>query len=95
LDISRGGGQPTRVTFGPNDFWPVWSPDGKQIACGVTENGKTSIRRRSLDGSQPEEVLYQKRRLYRRITRRLVARRKYLSLDLETKDESIRIGFCP
>ena len=26
------GGQPTRITFGPEDVWPVWSPDGKEIA---------------------------------------------------------------
>lgn len=34
-----------------------WSPDGKQIPYGVSENGKFSIPRRALDGSQPEEVL--------------------------------------
>lgn len=53
-----GGAQPTRVTFGPNCFWPVWSPDGKQIAYGVTENGSYSIRRRSLDGDGAEHTLY-------------------------------------
>jgi serine/threonine protein kinase/Tol biopolymer transport system component len=53
-----GGAQPTRVTFGPNCFWPVWSPDGKQIAYGVTENGRSSIRRRSLDGEGTEHTLY-------------------------------------
>jgi len=80
------GGQPTRVTFGPNDFWPVWSPDGKQIACGVTENGKTSIRRRSLDGSQPEEVLYQNDAYIAGSPVDWSPDGKYLSLDLETKD---------
>jgi len=54
------GGQPTRITFGPDDFWPHWSPDGKEIAYSVIENGEASIRRRPLDGSRPEETLYTK-----------------------------------
>ena len=80
------GGQPTRVTFGPNDFWPVWSPDGKQIAYGVTENGKLSIRRRSLDGSQPEEVLYQNDTYINGSPVDWSPDGKFISLDLETKD---------
>ena len=80
------GGQPTRITFGPNDFWPVWSPDGKQIAYGVSENGKNSIRRRSLDGSQPEEVLYQNDAYINGAPIDWSPDGKYLSLDLETKD---------
>ena len=80
------GGQPTRVTFGPQDFWPVWSPDGRQIAYGVNENGKTSIRRRSLDGSQPEEVLYQNEAYIAESPVDWSPDGKYLSLDVETKD---------
>jgi serine/threonine protein kinase len=79
------GGQPTRVTFGPDDSWPVWSPDGKQIAYGVTENGKFSIRRRSLDGSQPEEVLYQNDAYINGSAIDWSPDGKSLSLDLETK----------
>jgi serine/threonine protein kinase len=52
------GGQPSRLTFGPNDSFFIWSPDGKEIAYWVNENGKTSIRRRPLDGSRPEDTLY-------------------------------------
>jgi serine/threonine protein kinase len=52
------GGQATRITFGPDDFWPHWSADGREIEYSVRDNGKSSIRRRSLDGSQPEETLY-------------------------------------
>jgi serine/threonine protein kinase len=52
------GGQPSRLTFGPNDAFFIWSPDGKEIAYWVNENGKTSIRRRPLDGSRPEDTLY-------------------------------------
>jgi len=80
------GGQPTRVTFGPQDFWPVWSPDGRQIAYGVNENGKTSIRRRSLDGSQPEEVLSQNEAYIAESPVDWSPDGKYLSLDVETKD---------
>jgi eukaryotic-like serine/threonine-protein kinase len=53
------GGQPTRVTFGPNDFWAVWSPDGKELAYGVMDTDKFSIRRRPLDGEAPEETLFE------------------------------------
>jgi serine/threonine protein kinase len=80
------GGQPTRITFGPDDFWPVWSPDGKQIAYGVRENGKSSIRRRSLDGSEPEEVLYQNDAYINGSPIDWSPDGKYLSLDLESKD---------
>lgn len=52
------GGQPARITFGPEDIFPVWSPDGKEIVYIVTENGKFSIRRRPLDGRRPEETIY-------------------------------------
>jgi eukaryotic-like serine/threonine-protein kinase len=52
------GGQPSRLTFGPNDAFFIWSPNGKEIAYWVNENGKTSIRRRPLDGSRPEDTLY-------------------------------------
>ncbi|MGB8580962.1 MAG: hypothetical protein WCD47_09080 [Candidatus Sulfotelmatobacter sp.] len=80
------GGPPRRVTFGPEDFWPVWSPDGKQIAYGVSENGKNSIRLRSLDGSQPEQVLYQDDAFINGSPVDWSPDGKYLSLDLETKD---------
>jgi eukaryotic-like serine/threonine-protein kinase len=52
------GGPPARITFGPFDSYPTWSPDGKELAYFVSENGKWSIRRRPLDGSRPEETLY-------------------------------------
>jgi serine/threonine protein kinase len=80
------GGQPTRITFGPEDYWPVWSPDGKQIAYGVRENGKVSIRRRSLDGSQPEEVLYQNDAYINGSAIDWSPDGKYLSIDLESKE---------
>jgi serine/threonine protein kinase len=80
------GGQPTRITFGPDDYWPVWSPDGKQIAYGVRENGKLSIRQRFLDGSKPEEVLYQNDAYINGSPIDWSPDGKYLSLDLESRD---------
>jgi len=80
------GGPPTRITFGPDDFWPVWSPDGKQIAYGVIENGKDSIRRRSLDGRQPEEVLYQNDAYINGAPIDWSPDGKYLSLDEESRE---------
>ena len=80
------GGQATRVTFGPDDYWPVWSPDGKQIAYGVSENGTESIRRRYLDGSRPEEVLYMSDAWLFAEPIDWSPDGKFLSLDLAAKD---------
>ena len=52
------GGQPTRITFGPNAFWAAWSPDGKEMAYSMDDGSGFSIRRRSLDGQRPEEIVY-------------------------------------
>jgi len=52
------GGPPARITFGPSDSFAAWSPDGKEMAYMVTDGGKSSIRRRPLDGSRPEDTLY-------------------------------------
>jgi eukaryotic-like serine/threonine-protein kinase len=80
------GGQPTRITFGPDDYWPVWSPDGKQLAYGVREDGKVSIRHRSLDGRQPEEVLYQNDTYINGSPIDWSPDGNYLSLDLESRE---------
>jgi serine/threonine protein kinase len=80
------GGQPTRITFGPDDSWPVWSPDGKEIAYAVFENGKFSIRRRSLDGSQPEQIFYKNEIYPIGVALDWSSNGNYLSLDLEAKD---------
>jgi eukaryotic-like serine/threonine-protein kinase len=53
-----GGGVIQRLTFGPGwKSWSAWSPDGKYIAYGVANAGKTSIVRRPSDGSGAEETL--------------------------------------
>jgi Tol biopolymer transport system component len=51
------GGQPDRFTFGPDDSFPVWSPDGKELVYEARDDGKYSLRRRSLDGHTPEQVI--------------------------------------
>jgi eukaryotic-like serine/threonine-protein kinase len=84
--VPVAGGPPTRITFGPEDYWPVWSPDGKEIAYGVRENGRHSIRLRSLDGRQPEEVLYQNDAYINGSPIDWSPDGKYLSLDLESKE---------
>ena len=84
--VPVAGGPPTRITFGPEDYWPVWSPDGKEIAYSVRENGRHSIRRRSLDGRQPEEVLYQNDAYINGSPIDWSPDGKYLSLDLESKE---------
>jgi eukaryotic-like serine/threonine-protein kinase len=53
------GGQPSRLTFGPDNSFFIWSPNGREIAYRTTENGKDSVRRRPLDGSRPEDTLFE------------------------------------
>jgi Tol biopolymer transport system component len=80
------GGQPARITFGPNDAFPVWSPDGKEIVYEVRENGKYSIRRRALDGSRPEETLYENDAYVEYLPIDWSPDGKYLSMHFISKD---------
>jgi eukaryotic-like serine/threonine-protein kinase len=82
------GGQPARITFGPGDIFPVWSPDGKEMAYMVTENGKWSIRRRPLDGSRPEETLYTNDAYTFGIPIDWSPDGKYLSVHMSTRQEA-------
>ncbi len=54
------GGHPARITFGPQNVSPTWSPDSKELAYAylIFGGGNWSIRRRSLDASQPEKTIY-------------------------------------
>jgi serine/threonine protein kinase len=52
------GGQPDRFTFGPDDSFPVWSPDGKELVYEARDSDKYSLRRRPVDGHTPEQVIY-------------------------------------
>jgi eukaryotic-like serine/threonine-protein kinase len=56
--FSVAGGQPSRLTFGPDDSFAVWSSDGKDLIYEVLENGKYFLRRRPLDGHTPEQSIY-------------------------------------
>ena len=48
----------TRLTFDPGlDRFPVWSPDGQQVAYSSQQGGVASVYWRAADGSGPEEQL--------------------------------------
>jgi len=81
------GGPPARITFGPDDWFTAWSPDGKEIAYMVTENGKFSIRRRPLDGRHPEQTIYTNDAYTYLIPIDWSPDGKYLSMHLSTKQE--------
>jgi eukaryotic-like serine/threonine-protein kinase len=80
------GGQPTRITFGPDDYRGTWSPDGKEIAYAVRDNGRFSVRRRQLDGSRPEETLYETNNFLAGTVQDWSPDGNDLSLDLRSKE---------
>jgi serine/threonine protein kinase len=83
------GGPPARITFGPVNMSPTWSPDGKELAYYVLEGylGQTwSIRRRPLDGSRPEDTLYKNDALAFGIPIDWSHDGKFISMHLSTKD---------
>jgi eukaryotic-like serine/threonine-protein kinase len=47
----------TRVTFGGNNQWPIWTPDGKRITFASTRTGSAQLFWVSADGSGSEEQL--------------------------------------
>jgi serine/threonine-protein kinase len=54
-DVARGTS--TRLTSGGRNLWPVWSPDGTQIAYASSRAGSTNVYWRRADGAGPEEQL--------------------------------------
>jgi serine/threonine protein kinase len=80
------GGQPTRITFGPDDYRATWSPDGRQIAYAVYDGNKFSIHKRPLDGSNPDETVYENDKFMWATVQDWSPDGKYLSLDLLNKD---------
>jgi len=57
FDFHRGTANP--FTFGPgNDAWPVWSPDGQQVAfCSMRENGQEDVFLKPVSGGGGEQPL--------------------------------------
>ncbi|MGE5325740.1 MAG: protein kinase domain-containing protein [Deltaproteobacteria bacterium] len=56
VDVARG--VPSRFTFqGPSDGWPVWSPDGKQIAYESNRGGNLEIFVKAASGVEEEKPL--------------------------------------
>jgi eukaryotic-like serine/threonine-protein kinase len=55
LDPERGSAN--RVSFGGDDFNPVWSPDESRLAWSSGRTGTAQIFSRVVDGSLPEEQL--------------------------------------
>jgi serine/threonine protein kinase len=56
IDVARG--VPERVTSDPAiETDPVWSPDGKAIIFGSLRDGHVGLYRKTVGGSNPEELL--------------------------------------
>lgn len=89
------GGQPTRITFGPDSYRPTWSPDGREIAYAVRDDNKLSIHKRPLDGSSPDETLYEDDKFLNATLQDWSPDGKYLSLDLRNKDLLYRNWILP
>jgi Tol biopolymer transport system component/predicted Ser/Thr protein kinase len=51
IDLGRGG-IPTRLNTGSRSLYPIWSPDGTEVAFGM--GAVTNIFRKAIDGGQRE-----------------------------------------
>ncbi len=56
--VDLESGAPTKLS--ENGFYPVWSPDGSQLAYGTTRSASFDLMLRPLDMSQPERVLLER-----------------------------------
>ncbi|NEB81269.1 serine hydrolase, partial [Streptomyces sp. SID14478] len=54
--VPTGAGEPRRLTRGPADTAPAWSPDGQWIAFLRTANGPAQVWLLPADGGDPEPV---------------------------------------
>jgi Tol biopolymer transport system component len=60
LDVATGGS--TRITSSQKRegaWWPVWSPDGSQVAYVALRGGYWGLYRKASNGEATEELLYQ------------------------------------
>jgi dipeptidyl aminopeptidase/acylaminoacyl peptidase len=60
LDVATG--KSTRITANQTREgaqWPVWSPDGSQVAYGALRGGYFGLYRKASNGAGTEELLYQ------------------------------------
>ena len=74
--IDNARGIQSRVTLDPaQDSDAIWSPDGKDIVFGSTRSGHAALYRKTVDSSEPEQLLAEMDRLSRNGSDRLVARR--------------------
>ena len=56
--VDLDSGAPTKLS--ENGFYPIWSPDGTQLAYGTTRTTSFDLMLRPLDMSQPEQVLLER-----------------------------------
>ncbi len=56
--IPVNGGVGTRLTFGADAYWSVWSPDGKYVAYARREKDRMVLVRKPADRSGMEELLF-------------------------------------
>ena len=62
--VEVASGKATQLTSNQTEdkervFWPVWSPDGTQIAYVALRDGRFGLYRKTATGSGSEELLYQ------------------------------------
>jgi dipeptidyl aminopeptidase/acylaminoacyl peptidase len=55
-DDDDGGAAPRRLTNGPGDASPRWSPDGRSLLFVRPQDGKRQVWRLPVDGGEPEAV---------------------------------------
>jgi dipeptidyl aminopeptidase/acylaminoacyl peptidase len=54
--LAAGDGEPRRLTAGPDDSMPAWSPDGERLAFARTADGTTRVAVMRVDGGEAVAV---------------------------------------
>jgi Tol biopolymer transport system component len=55
MDVARG--TPTRLTFGGNNDFPAWAPDGSRVFYGGANDGKFGVYSVAVDGSSKPDLV--------------------------------------